>query len=271
VHLREAAHDTSPGRDPSRVRLLAQVVEDGRLDLDAAFPSGLDPDVVVAAFPALLATHLARGGSAGYVARRVGRAAVLAATSTLTAPGGVLRREDLVQKILSEHTRDALPFLEILGADEDAARHKAVIGAMRRTDIPCGAAIALRVATDARLPLSLLRVLCEDGFVGVDSHREDPIAVAEIAAVAEARIPTVDVEARSYATIALGGLQRRLVRPVVDRLLARRLLVFFASPRAVRRAASGVLARWRDEDREAAEAAATTRATISRAPREEAR
>src|SRR5206468_1405655 len=99
--------------------------------------------------------------------------------------------------------------------------------------------------SDERISDALLATLCEDGFVGDDSHRADAEAVREVAGVVESR--EHDLRARAYATSTLGTFDRELSGPVLRRLLERRLLVL-GQPKAIRLAAQEILSRWTRED-----------------------
>jgi hypothetical protein len=226
-----------------RVRALAGAIEQSRVDVAKLLGAGLDPDLVVAAFPSLVAPFVSAGGSAGYLARTLGRSAVIAAGPELTAPEGLLAREELVQRVLDERTRDALPFVELLLPVRDPARRRAILASLRRTDLPSVAAVALRVASEQALSDDFLRVLCDDGFAGRDSHRGDEEAVKAIGAVAKGETPGSDTVARAYATSMLAAFNPALAGPVV-RALARRALFVFGAPKEVRGAAALVLTKW---------------------------
>ena len=214
-----------------------------RIDVAKLLGAGLDPDLVIAAFPALVAPFVAAGGSVGYLARTLGRSAVIAAGPELAAPDALLAREDLVQRVLDERTRDALPFVELMLPAKDPSRRRAVLASLRRTDLPSVAAVALLVASEAALSDDFLRVLCDDGFSGRDSHRGDEEAVKAIGAVAQGETVGADAVARAYATSTLAAFNPALAGPVV-RALARRTMLVFGAPKEVRGAAALVLEKW---------------------------
>lgn len=240
-HLKQLLE--SPTRDAARIRALASALDRSGVDVARVFGSGLDPDMVVAAFPSLVVPFVASGGSVGYLARALGRSAVVAAAPELAAEGGLLGRDDLVLRILSERTRDALPFVEVMLPARDPSRRRAILASLRRSDLPSAAAVTLRVAPESAIPDSLLHVLCRDGFEGADSHAGDEEAVGVIGAVAEGTLAGVDGVARAYAASTLCAFDRGLAEPIVHRLLKRKLLVGGA-PKEVRSAAALVLEKW---------------------------
>lgn len=242
-HLRAALAEPPEKRDAVRVRALAGALEQARIDVAKLLGAGLDPDLVVAAFPSLVAPFVAAGGSAGYLARTLGRSAVVAAGPELTAPDALLSRDDLVQRVLDERTRDALPFVELMLPAKEPSRRRAVLASLRRTDLPSVAAVALRVASESALSDDFLRVLCDDGFAGRDSHRGDEEAVKAIGAVAQGETAGADAVARAYATSTLAAFNPALAGPVV-RALARRTMLVFGAPKEVRGAAALVLEKW---------------------------
>ncbi|MFO0931337.1 MAG: hypothetical protein U1E39_01360 [Planctomycetota bacterium] len=242
-HLRAVLAEPPEKRDGVRVRALAGALEQARIDVANLLGAGLDPDLVVAAFPALAAPFVAAGGSVGYLARALGRSAVVAAGPELVAPDALLAREDLVQRVLDERTRDALPFIELMLPAKDPSRRRAILASLRRTDLPSVAAVALRVASEAALSDDFLRVLCDDGFSGRDSHRGDEEAVKAIGAVAQGETAGADAVARAYATSTLAAFNPALAGPVV-RALARRTMLVFGAPKEVRGAAALVLEKW---------------------------
>ena len=251
AHLRAALAEPPERRDADRVRALAGALEHASVDVGQLLGTGLDPDLVVAAFPALVAPFVAAGGTAGYVARAVGRGAVIAAGPELTGPTGLLVRDDLVHRVLDDRTRDVLPFVELLLPAKEPGRRRAILTSLRRTDLPSVAAVALRVASEGSLSDDFVRILCEDGFEGRDSHRADEEAVRAIGEVALGQTAGADAVARAYATSTLAAFNPSLAGPVV-RVLTRRTLFVFGAPKEVRGAAALVLAKWeRGEGREA--------------------
>ena len=253
-HLKEALALPPERRSASEVALLAGVVEEAQLGAALATDGGLDPEDVVRAFPRLLRTFVLSGGAPGFVARRVGREAVLAAHVTLLAAGGYLHGDDLVERLLGDRSVDSLPFLEVLVDTRDPSLRARVAASLRRRELPSRTAAVLRVVPDDRVPAFLLHVLCEDGFRGADSGRAESEAVGAIAGVATDR--AADAGTRAYAVAALAAFPRTLAEPVVRRLVGRGLLDF-SCPRAVRRAARDVIARWDAQDAVAAALAAS--------------
>ncbi len=144
-----------------------------------------------------------------------------------------------------------LPFVELLLPAKESTRRRAILTSLRRTDLPSVAAVALRVASEGSLSDDLVRILCEDGFEGRDSHRADEEAVSVIGEVALGRTAGADAVARAYATSTLAAFNPSLAGPVV-RVLARRRLLVLGAPKEVRGAAALVLEKWeRGEGRDA--------------------
>src|SRR5207237_4238049 len=160
--------------------------------------------------------------SAGLVCRGTGRSRVLSAAPALLADGGPLRGA-LLDRVLSERSRDVLPLFEVLLAAGDPETAPRVVRAIRQIAIPFACAAALRVIPDGKISLSLLRGLCEDAFAGADSHRFDAEAVSAVGSVAMGHANAPDVQARIYAAAALAHFDRKLVQPVARHLARRRL------------------------------------------------
>ena len=239
IHLREALSAPTGNRDLERIRLLASVLEDAGLSAGGAASAFLSPELLVALFPRLLPTHLAEGGNAGLVGRAVGREAILAAAPALLGRGGALTAP-LVDRVLAERSRDVLPFLEVLADCGERATVARVARALRAVPNLTPSAVLLSVLPEGRATPELLRVLCQDGFSGVDSHRIDAAAVVAIADIVTGPARSSDKAARAYATAALSAFPRELAEPILKHLVRRRWLIPIESA-AVRRNARNIL------------------------------
>lgn len=246
AHLAAALGEPAATRDVARIALLEGIANEAAVPLAGALPT-LTLDAAAALFPVCFAAYLRGGGRAGAVARRIGRERVLAAATELVAPRGPLAG-DLVEKVLTERSIDALPFFEALLVAAPTLRPR-VARALRPLDFKSLASVAFRVVPEARLTDGFLRVLCEDGFAGVDSRRLDVEAAVALGSVVIDKEDAFDARTRTYATVALGTFPAALAEPAL-RVVAQRRLIGGA-PKDVRHAAEEILQRFA---REAADA-----------------
>jgi len=242
-HLREECAKPPAQRDVDCIRLLAGIAEEAGIDGMPAAEGWLPLEAIVAVFPRLLRAFMRGGGSAGLVARQLGRDAVLGAAPALLGPGGPLEDSATVERILSERSCDMLPFAEVLVTTRDPIRRASVLSALRRVDMPVAAACALRIVPDDRVSEQMLRGVCEDGFARADSHRFDVEAVEGITSAVTDRSAHQDVRTRAYATASLAAFPRELTEAVLRSCLARRFFLP-TQPREVRRAARLILSRF---------------------------
>lgn len=245
AHLAEAIAVPAPSRDLARVADLAGIVEEAGIELRGAVTLPLD--VVVSIFPVCLGPWLRAGGSAGALARRVGRDAVLGAAARLCSPGGALTGPAL-DRVLAERTADATPFLEAFLVS-DAANRSRVVRALRALDIRSLAAVALRVVPESRFTDRFLAGMCADAFEGVESRHWIAEAAAVLGTVAVDAEGVLDTTTRAYATAALGTFPPSLARSPLTIVAARKL--FGSAPRELRRAAQEILDRFAREEAEA--------------------
>ena len=174
------------------------------------------------------------------MARRIGRAAVLAASARLTAPNGALSSETL-ELVLAERTPDVLPFVEALLVGAPATRTRAV-RAMRALDLKSLAAVALRVVPEERLTDRFLRGLCAEGFDGGDGRHLVVESAAALGTVVLDKEGVLDAQTRLYAIAALGSFPPALAEPALKSVAARRLMG--GAPKELRRAAEDILKRF---------------------------